>query len=120
MLAIFESTCDIKRRGQAVEPYGSRPSFATQATGVRCHVEMRRQRGFNSVTGQWVTRTEYTFLFPLNVDVLEGDQLTNIYKRGTLLANSAGTPLALRVDGGALEAAGAGVATKEISAVLVQ
>lgn len=120
MFGHFDTTCDVRRRAESPQAYGGKAAYTTVAQAVPCYMEMRQQRGFNSITAQWVTTTGYLFHFRPRIDVREGDELTNVVQRGELLQSGGGTPLTFRIDGGVIPAGGAGVQLLEVQAVKVQ
>lgn len=110
MAQIFTDRCDVKRRATTAQGYGSKPSYALHLTGQPFLLVTKTQRGFNSVTAEFVVDTSYTGHFPPDTDVQEGDQLTNVsLDRNADPETVGGT---FQVDGGALSRRGRGSRVK--------
>ena len=89
-------SCDVHRYAVTAQTYGSKRTPEPHLSDVPCRIVIKVQRGFNSVTGEWVKRTDYTLLAMYNADILEGDRITNVRTQdGTLDAMN------FEVDGGA-------------------
>lgn len=110
-------TCDFLARGVRKQAYGAKPTHDTYlATAVPCRLIEKTQRGFNSITAQWLTTTTYKLMLPYETEILEGDRVTNI----RLYGNQASDRDALlqqhfEVEGGALAKRGALVRHKTVS-----
>ena len=56
--------CDVQRRSTSAQGYGGKPSYAAaHLTDTPCRLVEKRQRGFNSITAQWITETTYKMMF---------------------------------------------------------
>jgi len=102
-------TCELLARGTKLQAYGIKPTHTTPlAENVPCRLIEKTQRGFNSVTGQWLTTTTYKLFLPYDQEIIEGDRVTNIRLHGNQESNQ----VALlthhyEVEGGALPHRGA-------------
>lgn len=91
----FADVVDIWRPVVSNEPYGGRDVPGQHICDLPCRLSEREQRGFNSVTGQWVITTDYHLQIGHNADVRVGDQVRNIRRdRGTAV------PAILEIVGG--------------------
>lgn len=91
--------CNVQRRSATSQGYGAKPAYAAaHLTGEPCRLVEKAQRGFNSITAQWITDTAYKMMFQSEADVLEGDRITNIVLQdGTKLTQN------FEVEGGSLQ-----------------
>lgn len=78
----FTDLADVWRPTTSSEPYGGKDVPAVHLTDAQCRLTEKEQRGFNSLTGQWVIDTAYKVQFPHTADVKVGDQLRNIRRDG--------------------------------------
>jgi len=89
--------CDILRPGRQPQGYGGKQVYAPHLSNVPCRVIAKQQRGFNSLTAEWIVETQYSIVFRNDIDVAEGDRITNIVLHdGTHDARN------YRVDGGVI------------------
>lgn len=110
MAQIFTDRCDVQRRATTAQGYGSKPSYSSHLTGQPFLLVTKTQRGFNSVTGEWLVSTSYAGHFPSDADVQEGDQLRNVsLDRNADPETIGGT---FQVDGGAISRRGRGSRVK--------
>ena len=93
--------CDVSRYTVTAQAYGSKRTPAAHLSDVPCRLVIKEQKGFNSVTGEWVKRADYTLLTLADVDIEEGDRVTNIRMHNDTLDQ-----LNFEVDGGALKRRG--------------
>lgn len=110
MPQIFTDRCDVKRRATTAQGYGSKPSYALHLTGQPFLLVTKTQRGFNSVTGEWLVSTSYTGHFPTGTDIQEGDQLANVSLDDNADSDVVGGTF--QVDGGAVSRRGRGSRVK--------
>lgn len=110
MPQIFTDLCDVQRRGTTAQGYGAKPSYAIHLTGQPFLLVAKAERGFNSVTGEWLVSTSYTGHFPAGVDVQEGDRLTNVSLDDKSDSEDVGGTF--QVDGGAIARRGRGSRVK--------
>ena len=71
-------SCDVSRYAVTSQQYGSKRTPAAHLSDVPCRLVPKDARGFNSVTGEWMEETFYTLLTLADVDIEEGDRITNI------------------------------------------
>jgi hypothetical protein len=110
MPQIFTDLCDVQRRAKVAQGYGSKPSYGEHLTGQPFLLVMKAQRGFNSLTGEWLVSTSYSGHFPAAVDIQEGDRLTNVaLNREGDSEDIGGT---FQVDGGVMPRRGRGTRVK--------
>lgn len=89
--------CDVKRKAASKQAYGSKPVYTDHLSAVPCRLDTTNQRGFNSITAEWVVTTVYQLEVQPNRDIQEGDRITNIrLQDGTLMIEN------FEVDGGAI------------------
>ena len=93
--------CDVSRYTVTAQAYGSKRTPVAHLSDVPCRLVIERQEGFNSVTGEWPKRTVYTLLTLPDVDIEEGDRVTNVRMHNDTLDR-----LNFEVDGGALKRRG--------------
>jgi hypothetical protein len=110
MPQIFTDLCDVERRSATAQGYGSKPSYATHLTGQPFLLVARQQRGFNSITAEWIVSTRYTAHFPAETDIREGDRLSNVSLNRE--ADSEDVDGTFQVDGGVLPRRGRGSRVK--------
>ena len=110
MANIFTDACDVQRRATVAQGYGSKPSYAEHLTGQPFLLVMKAQRGFNSLTGEWVVSTIYNGHFSAAVDIQEGDRLTNVALNRE--GNSEDIGGTFQVDGGVIPQRGRGTRVK--------
>ena len=94
-------SCDVSRYTVTAQVYGSKRTPAAHLSDVPCRLVIKDQHGFNSVTGAWVKKTDYTLLTLADVDIEEGDRVTNVRMHNDVLDD-----LTFEVDGGALKRRG--------------
>lgn len=106
MPLIFTDRCDVYRRATTAQGYGSKPAYSSLLSDQPFLLVTKSQRGFNSITAEWVTTTLYTGHFPTGADVQEGDQLQDVVlNRNGETETFSGT---FQVDGGAISRRGRG------------
>ena len=93
--------CDTLRRTVTAQAYSSKRTPEPHLSSVPCRLVVKEQKGFNSVTGEWVKQTDYTLLTLPDVDIEEGDRVTNVRMHNDTLDR-----LNFEVDGGALKRRG--------------
>lgn len=92
--------CSTKRRGREAQAYGGKPQYLDQPlTDVPCRLKTKTQHGFNSITAEWVTTTNYELHLPASADIREGDRVDITLQDGTSIPD-------LKVDGGAIQRRG--------------
>lgn len=102
--------CDVKRPSKSVQAYGSKDVPQNHLSDEPCWLETKTQRGFSSITGQWVVTTTYDLHVRNGRDLREGDIITNIrLQDGTLLTNE------FSVDGGVIPTRGRMLAVTTLS-----
>jgi len=103
-------SCDVWRYASTSQAYGKKRTPAIHLSDVPCRLIIKEQRGFNSVTGEWLKQTTYRLLTLHDVDLVEGDRVTNIRMHDATLDN-----LNFEVDGGALVRRGRMAAHRSMS-----
>ena len=93
--------CDVSRYTVTAQAYGSKRTPVAHLSDVPCRLVIERQKGFNSVTGEWVKKADYLLLTLPDVDIEEGDRVTNVRSHNDTLDQ-----LNFEVDGGALKRRG--------------
>ena len=93
--------CDVSRYTVTAQAYSTKRTPAAHLSDVPCRLVIKEQEGFNSVTGEWVTRETYLLLTLPDVDIEEGDRVTNVRSHNDTLDQ-----LNFEVDGGALKRRG--------------
>ena len=93
--------CDVLRYTVTAQAYGSKRTPEPHLSDVPCRLVIKEQKGFNSVTGEWMKDTDYTLLTLPDVDIEEGDRVTNVRMHNDTLDQ-----LLFEVDGGALKRRG--------------
>lgn len=85
----LRDSCTIARYTTAAEVYASKRTAATLKEDVPCLIIIRGQKGFSSITGQWLTTTLYKLLFLHSEDIVEGDRISKlVYDDGTEITNN--------------------------------
>ena len=78
-LLIFADRCETRKRTLVPDGYNNRKvAYADPVTDVRCRYSEKARRGFNSLTGEWMTTTDVKLMVPYNSDLNEGDRVQNI------------------------------------------
>lgn len=70
--------CTVQRRSTKQRGYGSEAKYDNLLTSEHCRLVTKAQKGFNSITGQWVVTTNYLMLFQFGANVMAGDRVTGI------------------------------------------
>lgn len=70
--------CDVQRYDTTAQGYGSKREPAAHLRGVHCRLKTETQRGFNSLTGQWMVSTRYKLQVMKSADVIAGDRVTAV------------------------------------------
>ena len=111
--------CDVLRRGRSVQAYGGKPKYTAVAQDVPFRLITKNQKGFNSITAEWVTTTTYAGHFLSTVDIQEGDQLTNVvinrHGEQSMYISSEGKPHTFHIDSGVAERRGQGGYLKQVT-----
>lgn len=99
VLGFLSDSCDVSRRSAAAQGYGSKPTYAAaHLIAEPCRLIESSQKGFNSITAQWLTEAAFKMLVLPETDIQDGDRITNIkLKDGTIFSQN------FEVDGGALQ-----------------
>lgn len=94
--------CDVERYAEVegTQGYGEQKAPAAHLSRVHCRLKTEAQRGFNSITGQWVVSTRYKLLVQFDEDILAGDRITNLVDEyGKVDARRDGKPHTYEVSG---------------------
>lgn len=70
--------CTVQRRATVPRGYGKQATYDDHLTSEHCRLVTKGQRGFNSITAQFVTATSYMMIFRFDADVLAGDRVTGV------------------------------------------
>lgn len=90
--------CDVQRRGRTDQAYGGKAKYSPHLGSLPCRLVVKTQRGFNSLTAEWVVATTYSLVTAPDADVTEGDRITNLRTQdGELVQQN------FEVDGGAVK-----------------
>lgn len=100
-LLFLVDKCSTKRRGREAQPYGGKPQYLERPlTDAPCRLKTKTERGFNSITAEWVVTTDYELHLQADADIREGDRVNITLQDGTVI------PENLEVDGGAIQRRG--------------
>jgi hypothetical protein len=79
LAAHFDHRCDVQRYSLAVDAYNNQARTpGPHLSDVPCRLVIKAQRGFNSLTGQWMVTTAYKLFVVHSLDVKAGDRITNL------------------------------------------
>lgn len=70
--------CDIQRMTMTAEPIGSVPSFELVEARQPCLFIEEERGGINTLSGEFMTTIVAYLLLPHQIDIREGDRVTNV------------------------------------------
>lgn len=90
MLAHLIHRCVVKRASLANDAYGNKSrTYSTHLSNQACRYKERSQRGFNSITAEFVTITTYQLFVPFETDIVAGDRISQVtLEDGTVLSET--------------------------------